>query len=135
VSSSVRNDRSWPDIQYTLNSFGLFGGIDEMLARIFNVKPGAYTKYLGRYLIEEKDANFVAVALLRPKSFGEIRLASRDPFVSPIIQPNYFSHPDDMRAMVDGKLPIQLAQFAFIWKSWKTSQLPQYLFYRCEAAS
>ena len=103
VSTSVRNDKSWPDIQYTLNSFGIFNGIDDFMARVFNTRPGALNKYLGRYMGREKDANFVGVAMLRPKSVGEITLASRDPFASPIIQPNYFSHKDDMRAMIDGK--------------------------------
>lgn len=37
---------------------------------------------------------------LRPKSRGEIRLNSTDPLAAPHIQPNYLSHPDDVRAMV-----------------------------------
>lgn len=39
---------------------------------------------------------------LRPKSRGQITLASRDPKALPIIQPNYLSEPDDLQVMVEG---------------------------------
>jgi choline dehydrogenase-like flavoprotein len=81
---------------------------------MFNVKLGLLEKYFGRYAIREKDANFVVVANLRPKSFGEIKLASRDPFVNPIIQPNYFSHPGDMKALVEGRLHILFVEFHLV---------------------
>ncbi|HJV51372.1 MAG TPA: choline dehydrogenase [Noviherbaspirillum sp.] len=42
------------------------------------------------------------VCNLRPKSRGEIRLASRDPLAKPDICANYLSHPDDMEVMVRG---------------------------------
>ena len=42
------------------------------------------------------------VCQLRPKSVGEIRLASADPFEKPAIHANYLSHPDDMAALVRG---------------------------------
>lgn len=38
----------------------------------------------------------------RPKSQGTVRLASGDPLVAPVIQPNYLSHEDDRRVLVDG---------------------------------
>jgi len=104
VSSSVRKDPSWPDIQYTLNSFGIFDGVDEFLTNVFNVKRGLLSKYFwNEHTRNDRDANMVGVALVRPKSVGEITLASRNPYINPIIQPNYFSHKDDMKAMVDGK--------------------------------
>ncbi|WP_374354970.1 GMC family oxidoreductase [Chitinimonas sp.] len=42
------------------------------------------------------------VCQLRPKSVGEITLASADPMAKPAIHANYLSHPDDMAAMVKG---------------------------------
>ncbi|HEU4363183.1 MAG TPA: GMC family oxidoreductase N-terminal domain-containing protein [Mycobacterium sp.] len=40
--------------------------------------------------------------LARPKSVGEVRLASPDTRVAPLIDPGYFSHPDDMATLVKG---------------------------------
>ena len=42
------------------------------------------------------------LCLLRPRSRGSIRLASKDPLAAPLIDPNYLSDPDDMERMVRG---------------------------------
>ena len=42
------------------------------------------------------------VCLLRPLSRGTVRLASRDPFAAPLIDPNFFADPDDMQRMIRG---------------------------------
>ena len=42
------------------------------------------------------------VVLARPKSRGSVRLASNDPGARPVIDPAYFSHPDDMPLLVKG---------------------------------
>ncbi|KZT35293.1 alcohol oxidase [Sistotremastrum suecicum HHB10207 ss-3] len=48
--------------------------------------------------------NVIAVlaALLRPKSKGTITLASTDPFDKPLIDPNYFSDPNDIEVLAKG---------------------------------
>jgi choline dehydrogenase len=40
--------------------------------------------------------------LIRPASFGWLRLNSADPAEKPLISPNYFSHPNDLAQMVRG---------------------------------
>jgi choline dehydrogenase len=40
--------------------------------------------------------------LARPKSIGEVRLASPDTHVAPLIDPRYFSDPYDMETLVKG---------------------------------
>lgn len=40
------------------------------------------------------------VCLLRPKSVGELILASSDPLAAPLINPRFFEHPDDVEEMV-----------------------------------
>ena len=42
------------------------------------------------------------VCLLRPKSVGEVTLASPDPLRAPLINPRFLEHPDDIGAMVKG---------------------------------
>ncbi|MBA8880652.1 GMC family oxidoreductase [Phyllobacterium myrsinacearum] len=42
------------------------------------------------------------VCILRPKSRGSVRLASRDIADAPLIDPNFLSHPDDLRTLVRG---------------------------------
>lgn len=37
--------------------------------------------------------------LLKPRSKGYITLRSKDPYDKPIIDPNYFAHPDDLESM------------------------------------
>lgn len=53
------------------------------------------------------------VSVLRPKSRGTVRLASKDPIDAPIIDPQYLSHPDDMDVLVKGwHLQHQILQSA-----------------------
>jgi choline dehydrogenase len=44
---------------------------------------------------------FIGISHCRPKSRGSIRIASRDPLAAPVIEPNYLSAPEDLRAMLD----------------------------------
>ncbi|MCB9718494.1 MAG: GMC family oxidoreductase N-terminal domain-containing protein [Myxococcales bacterium] len=44
----------------------------------------------------------IVVILGKPRSRGSLRLASTDPRAQAVIDPNYFSHPDDMATMVQG---------------------------------
>ncbi|CAG9770881.1 unnamed protein product [Ceutorhynchus assimilis] len=50
-------------------------------------------------------------AVLHPKSRGEIRLKNNDPLSHPLIYANYFSHPDDVRVMIEGiRFALRLAE-------------------------
>ena len=40
--------------------------------------------------------------LLRPKSRGTVRLASKDPKIGGVIDPQYMTHQDDINVMVEG---------------------------------
>jgi len=39
--------------------------------------------------------------LLKPRSVGYLKLASANPYEHPIIEPNYFAHPDDLESMAE----------------------------------
>ena len=48
------------------------------------------------------DGFLIHSVMLHPKSKGTIRLRSRDPFESPNIEPNYLSHEDDVKTLIEG---------------------------------
>ncbi|KAK9871998.1 hypothetical protein WA026_015243 [Henosepilachna vigintioctopunctata] len=58
---------------------------------------------------EDKLAASVSLVLLRPKSFGEVKLSSNDPLQPPLINPNYFTDDDDidMKTLLAG---VRIAQ-------------------------
>jgi len=56
------------------------------------------------------------VCQLRPKSRGFIGLKSADPLADPLIQPNYLSHPDDAKELVEG---VKLARRIFATPAFK----------------
>lgn len=69
----------------------------------YQVWNTVYKPYLGT------DSFSLDPVLLRPKSRGYIKLRSVNPYVHPIIDPKYLTHPDDIHAMVEGmKLSIAI---------------------------
>lgn len=51
---------------------------------------------------------------VRPKSRGTVKLRSSDPTASPIIDPNFLSHPDDLKISVEG---VKISREIFSQKS------------------
>ena len=45
--------------------------------------------------------------LLHPKSVGDVKLDTEDPLKPPVIDPNYLSHPDDIKVILKGLRIIQ----------------------------
>lgn len=60
--------------------------------------------YLSEYY--GKDAVTILPVLLHPKSRGTIRLRSASAVDPPVIQPNYLTHPDDLKGLVKAVLLI-----------------------------
>ena len=89
----------YPDIEFHIvsGSAGSDGGrqirkvhgIGDNMWRMF--KPLAY-----------KDTWNIIPMLLRPKSRGSVRLRSRNPFQKPILNAGYFTHPEDIKVLVEG---------------------------------
>jgi choline dehydrogenase-like flavoprotein len=78
---STTGDDGWPDIQmHFLPAYVIDHG---------RVRVGGHGMTLN-------------TAYLRPESRGEVRLVSSDAFAEPAIDPNYLSHPNDLRHSVDG---------------------------------
>jgi choline dehydrogenase-like flavoprotein len=52
--------------------------------------------------VSDQPGVMLCPTLIRPESFGWLRLKSADPAERPLISPNYFSHPRDLAVMVRG---------------------------------
>lgn len=108
VSTKYNNDSSWPDIHVHFqaispaddaeNSRKKTGLSQELWEKV-------YAPYVG------KDTFTIVPVVLRLKSTGYTKLRSTDPYDDPIIDPKYFSHPDDIKVAVDGmKLGIAIGK-------------------------
>lgn len=99
---TVDRNGKYPDIQTHYNLFRR--GEDILLPRYLN-ELMFYNERLSNSIIKESenhDILFYLSILARPKSTGEIRLRSSNPFEHPIIDANYFSNEDDLKALVRG---------------------------------
>ena len=75
----------------------LLGLTDEFYNQVF----ANYTGY---------DGFSIVPILMRPKSIGRVMLRSSNPFVWPSLYANYYSHQDDVDAMVRG---IKVVRFIY----------------------
>lgn len=108
INTKYNNDSSWPDIHIHFqaispaddpeNSQKKSGLSQELWDKV-------YAPYVG------KDTFTIGPVLLRLKSVGYTKLRSADPYDDPIIDPKYFSHPDDVNQAVDAmKLGISIGR-------------------------
>ncbi|KAG4080013.1 hypothetical protein HA402_006325 [Bradysia odoriphaga] len=108
INTKYSNDSSWPDIHFHFqaispaddpeNSRKKSGLSQELWEQV-------YAPYIG------KDTFTIGPVVLRLKSVGYTKLRSTDPYDDPIIDPKYFSHPDDIKTAVDGmKLGIAIGR-------------------------
>lgn len=59
----------------------------------------------------EVDTWSVLVILLRPRSRGRLNLRTRNPYDRPVLEAGYFTHPHDIKVLVEGvKFVLALAQ-------------------------
>ena len=54
-------------------------------------------------LVEDVHGMTVTTVVVKPKSRGQVRLASADPAAMPRVSPNLLAHEDDMRTMIAGQ--------------------------------
>uniref|UniRef100_A0A6G1SCQ7 Glucose dehydrogenase n=1 Tax=Aceria tosichella TaxID=561515 RepID=A0A6G1SCQ7_9ACAR len=97
----------WPDYQIHMAPDAIATG--KALMDKMSVTDTYMGKFLAPYSVHESMVFFPV--MLRPKSRGTIRLRSTDPMDAPLIDPKYYSHPDDLRSMVDAmKICLALGQ-------------------------
>ncbi|GLV38209.1 uncharacterized protein CBL_12855 [Carabus blaptoides fortunei] len=89
----------WPDIQFhfapsSINSDG------EQVKKITGLRDSVYNTVYKP--LKHAETWTILPLLLRPKSSGWIRLRSRNPNHYPVINPNYFTHKEDILTLIDG---------------------------------
>ena len=102
-SAQINNPKKfqiWPDIQLILMGLPLHQQGPQVLSNLFNLKEDIAEEYYRP--VAGKDSFHIMSMVSRPKSRGQIRLASRDHRVAPLIDPNYLDHPDDIKVILEG---------------------------------
>ena len=62
---------------------------------------------------------------LRPKARGTVKLRSADPNDSPLVDPNYLGHPDDLKISAEGvKISVEMFRQSSLQKYIKTMRFP-----------
>nr|XP_018908531.1 PREDICTED: glucose dehydrogenase [FAD, quinone]-like [Bemisia tabaci] len=107
---STKYAGKWPDIEFHLVPSSMYVTDTKPIGnRMYNLRTDLYNgtefEKLSGYLFT------IYPLLLRPKSRGQIRLRSSDPFAHPIIEPNYLAEREDADVLVDGmKIALRLME-------------------------
>lgn len=101
----------WPDIEFMLTSSSTNSDAGTQVKKAHGLSDEFYNSVFRK--IDEKDVFGVFPMMLRPKSRGFLKLASKDPLAHPLIYPNYLTHPDDVGVLREGvKAAIAFGQTA-----------------------
>ena len=117
--------KDWPDIQFHMAPASINSDNGARVKKILGLREELYQNFWRP--IENKDAWTIMPLLLRPRSRGWVRLASKNPFVNPIMDPNYFDDPFDAATLVEGaKIALQVAN-AKVFKQFGSRLYPRSL--------
>lgn len=90
----------WPDIELMLTSASTPSDGGSNVRRAHCLTDSFYEEVFQE--INNHDLFGVFPMMLRPKSRGQIRLRSKNPYHYPLIYHNYLTHPDDVRVLREG---------------------------------
>ncbi|XP_071523398.1 glucose dehydrogenase [FAD, quinone]-like [Panulirus ornatus] len=97
---AVEGDPNWPEAQLSITTGTPVADYGIVTSEIFGFRRELFKDYYGPLLGQEVFG--LAPILGRPKSRGSLTLRSSDPRQHPLIDVNYFSHPDDVATMIRG---------------------------------
>lgn len=120
--NTVNATDRYPDLETHYNYFKR--GENVLLPKYLEELLG-YEEALAKSIIaanQDADVIFVLLILLNPKSAGEIRLKSADPFDFPIIDANYFADVEDVNTLVRG---VRLTHKFLETKSFKDHEMEE----------
>ncbi|XP_064101054.1 glucose dehydrogenase [FAD, quinone]-like [Macrobrachium nipponense] len=93
-------DPMWPDIQIFSTSILPSSDFGVIYPSLFNMNKLTFNNYFNQ--LYGKEGFCLDITLMRPKSLGSVSLRSSDPTNSPLIDPNYLSHSDDVQTLLKG---------------------------------
>ncbi|ODM87786.1 Oxygen-dependent choline dehydrogenase, partial [Orchesella cincta] len=93
---------AYPDLQVVQFSVAMYPELPRDLNKLFGIRESYLDSWFNPYHLQNTDARFLIQWLGRPKSVGQLRLASTNPEDNPIIDPQYLKHPDDVEALLHG---------------------------------
>ncbi|CAL7938259.1 unnamed protein product [Xylocopa violacea] len=99
-SSLQKNKSNVPDLQIMVMPLGLSRDNGVVLKESMGISEKVYNEYFAPNLC--KNTITIAPILLHPKSKGEVKLHSNNPFDLPSIDPKYLMDKDDIAILVDG---------------------------------
>jgi len=83
----------------------------EVILQYVHSANGSEKEFAGAGNLAERSGYSLAIILMIPKSKGHLLLASADPHDKPLIDPNYFGNPDDMKRFIKGvRYALQLTK-------------------------
>ncbi|NP_001136328.2 glucose-methanol-choline (gmc) oxidoreductase [Nasonia vitripennis] len=91
---------SEPDLQIMTFPVGISQDNGILMKKNLRIIDETYDEYFAPLAYQTTIS--VAPVLLHPKSKGEIRLKSPDPFDAPVIDPKYLSNEEDLLKLIDG---------------------------------
>lgn len=89
----------WPDVQFHFAPSSVNSDNGDQIRKILALRDSVYNTVY-KPLVNAETWTILPL-LLRPKSSGWIRLNSKDPTVYPDINPNYFTHKEDIDVLVE----------------------------------
>nr|CAH7742514.1 unnamed protein product [Callosobruchus chinensis] len=97
INTRYQNPREdYPDVQF------FFGGFLASCAK---------TGQIGETVDNGTRSIQIIPTVLHPKSRGYLKLKNNDPLSPPLIYANYYTHPDDIKVMIEGiKMGLKLAE-------------------------
>ncbi|OAD62857.1 Glucose dehydrogenase [acceptor] [Eufriesea mexicana] len=98
----------YPDIQFHFAPSSINSDAGDQIKKILGLRDRVYnTMYKP---LNHAETWSILPLLLRPRSSGWVRLKSKNPLVYPDINPNYFTHKEDMDILVEGiRIALQLS--------------------------
>ncbi|CAL4094385.1 unnamed protein product, partial [Meganyctiphanes norvegica] len=93
-------DSEWPELQFLFLSFTPAMDSGLLLQKVIGFNKEFFDGHFRD--IRGREGFQIGPMLTRPQSRGSITLKSSNPWDKPLIDPNYLSHPDDVRLFVKG---------------------------------